>query len=224
MRLKAVVQALIVLMPWGFRRRLLVWIFGYRIHPSARIGLSIILARDVTLAEGSIIGHLTMIKGLDRVDLGSHAIIGNLNWITGFPLGLAVGHFQGEHERIPVLILKEHSAITNRHLIDCTNEVTIGKYSTFAGFNSQILTHEIDIYLGRQVSRPVRIGDYCFIGTRSILLPGSSVANRSVVAAGSVVVSELSEENSIYAGIPARRIKSIEPGAEYMRRTRGFVV
>ena len=52
-----------------------------------------------------------------------------------------------------------------------------------------------------------RIGENCFIGVNSIILPGITVSDNVVVGAGSVVTKDVSP-NTIVAGNPARVIKS----------------
>ena len=121
-------------------------------------------------------------------------------------------------------MLGDHAAITNRHLIDCTDTVTIGCFSTFAGFRSQILTHSISIQDARQRSGPVVIGDYTFIGTASIILPNSRLPSFSVLGAGSVLNKKLNEEYWLYAGNPARPVKELAQGAAYFSRKTGYIV
>jgi len=57
---------------------------------------------------------------------------------------------------------------------------------------------------------PVEIGDGCWIGARALLLPGVTIGQGSVVAAGAVVNSDC-ESNSLYAGSPARLIRRLDP-------------
>lgn len=59
----------------------------------------------------------------------------------------------------------------------------------------------------------IEIKDNCFIGTRSTILPGVSIGPNSIVGAGSLVRKDV-EPNSVYAGVPARRICSLEEYAE----------
>ena len=143
-------------------------------------------------------------------------------WITGFPL-IPSPHFAEEKDRHPELIVGEHSAITHRHFIDCTNSVVIGRFTTMAGFQSQILTHSIDLEKNRQTSAPVRVGDYCFIGTNCVLLGGSSLPNYSVLGAKSLLNKSFAESHQLYAGVPAQPIKKLSPELQYFRRTEGFV-
>ena len=52
------------------------------------------------------------------------------------------------------------------------------------------------------VKAPVRIGDNCWIGANAIILPGVTIGDMVVVAAGSVVTKDISS-NLMVAGNPA---------------------
>lgn len=221
--LPTLLRALTVLLPWSLRRRVLERAFGYRLHPTSRIGLSWVFPAKLVLEAGAVIGHGTVCKGLSLLHLGEHAFIGNGDWITGFPEGPS-RHFAHQPERRPELILGRHSAITNRHLIDCTARVTVGAFTTLAGFNSQILTHSIDLAECRQSSAPVTVGEYCFIGTNCVLLGGSALPDRSVLGAKSLLKDAFTEPCHLYGGTPARPIKALSPAhTAYFQRETGFV-
>ncbi|MCZ2803718.1 DapH/DapD/GlmU-related protein [Modestobacter sp. VKM Ac-2983] len=55
---------------------------------------------------------------------------------------------------------------------------------------------------------PVRIGDRVWIGARATILPGVTVGDDVVVAAGAVVTSDCAP-NGVYAGVPARRVRDL---------------
>jgi acetyltransferase-like isoleucine patch superfamily enzyme len=219
---KAALQLLLLPLPWFLRRRLLRALFGYRIHPRARIGLALVQAQRLILGEGASIGNLTVIKGMELVELGAHASIGRGNWITGFRHGHP-RHFAHQPERRCELVLGAHAAVTNRHLLDCTGGITIGAFTTVAGFHSQILTHSIDLAANRQSSQPVAIGAYCFVGTRCVLLAGAVLPERSVLGALSLLNKAHAETGQLYAGVPARAVKALPAGLAYFQRTSGFV-
>ena len=221
--MRTAIMVLSQLFPWSIRRSILEKQLGYRIHPSCRIGFSWILPARLIMEEGSSIGHLTVCKNFDLLHMAPHSTIGRGNWITGFPLGPSQ-HFAEEKDRQPQLILGEHAAITHRHLIDCTSSVTIGRFTTFAGFQSQIVTHSIDIEKNRQASSPVRIGQYCFVGTNSIILGGSVLPDFCVLGAKSLLNKGFTETYQLYGGVPAEPIKKLSPDYAYFRRTTGFVV
>jgi acetyltransferase-like isoleucine patch superfamily enzyme len=220
---KTILMALSFLLPWQLRRRLLEKQFGYQIHPTARIGFAWILPNRLIMEERSSIGAATVCKNIDLLHLEAHATIGRGNWITGFPLGQS-RHFAHQTDRRPELIVGEHSAITNRHLLDCTNSVTIGKFTTFAGFHSQIISHSIDLEQNRQSSEPVRVGDYCFVGTNCVLLGGSALPDFCILGAKSLLNKSFTESYQLYGGVPARPLKSLPRDYKYFQRTEGFVV
>ena len=53
------------------------------------------------------------------------------------------------------------------------------------------------------------IGNNVFIGCKSIILKGAIIGNNVIIGAGSVVNNKL-ESNYVYAGVPAKKICSIE--------------
>ena len=130
--LKNLIMLFSFLLPWSARRRLLEKQFGYSIHPNSRIGLAWICPRRLIMEEHSSIGHLNLCKNIDLLHVGAHAIIGQLNWITGFPKTNS-RHFAHQIDRQPELILEAHAGISSRHLIDCTARVRIGAFATVAG-------------------------------------------------------------------------------------------
>jgi acetyltransferase-like isoleucine patch superfamily enzyme len=152
--------------------------------------------------------------------LGPNALIGKGNWITAHPRGDS----SFDDSRVPELVLERDAAITAQHAIDCTDRIHIGQFATLAGWRSQVITHAVDVRANRQSCCPISIGEYSFVGTRVILLPGASVAPRSVVAAGAVVASVLEDELVTYGGVPARRVGSLTGDELYFSRKTGRVV
>ena len=61
--------------------------------------------------------------------------------------------------------------------------------------------------------RPITVGDNVWIGARSIVFPGVTIGEGSVVSAGSVVTGDV-PPNSVVAGNPARRIATLPPAAD----------
>jgi acetyltransferase-like isoleucine patch superfamily enzyme len=220
---KRVLMLVSFLLPWEMRRSLLERQFGFKIHPTCRIGISWIAPSRLIMEEGARIDHLTVCKNIDLLHLKAHSSIGRGNWITGFPLGQS-RHFAHQQDRQPQLIVGEHSAITHRHLIDCTNSVTIGKFTTVAGFQSQVITHWIDIEQSRQTSAPARVGDYCFVGTNCVLIGGSALPDFCVLGAKSLLNKAFTETYQLYGGVPAQSIQKLSPDCKYFQRTEGFVV
>lgn len=55
------------------------------------------------------------------------------------------------------------------------------------------------------VEAPVSVGDKCWLGPRVIVLPGATIGEGTVVAAGAVVKGTL-EPYSLYGGVPAKKL------------------
>jgi len=94
-------------------------------------------------------------------------------------------------------------------------EVTIGEHCWF-GPRCQLITasHPVDGKdrrgLHSEVAKPIRIGNYCFFGASSIVLPGVTIGDNVVVGAGSVVTKDV-PSNTVVCGNPAKPIKQLEP-------------
>lgn len=93
------------------------------------------------------------------------------------------------------------------------NNVRIGPLVCIVSSNHDIY----DFELGTE-SPPIKIGDNCWIGTNSVILPGVQLENHVIVGAGSVVTKSFSS-NCIIAGNPARVIRTIGEytGAKYQK-------
>lgn len=113
------------------------------------------------------------------------------------------------------------SIINSKCLIDQRGTIIIGKKVAIS-HEVNILTadHEFDSpnFEGRE--RPVVIEDYVWIGARAIILPGITLGEGSVVAAGSVVTKDV-PPYSVVAGVPAKivntRPNTLDYVTEYQR-------
>lgn len=62
----------------------------------------------------------------------------------------------------------------------------------------------------------ISIGRRCFIGARTVLLPGAKIGDGSVIGAGSVVTGEI-PSGVVAAGVPARVLSTVEEWAAKVR-------
>ena len=221
--IKIVIQIFLFLFPWKLRRVLLNKIFSYNINMKAKIGFSILLCDKLEMAENSRIGHLTICKNIDAIILMNKSSVGSLNFITGFNTKNKMVYSHRLNRKCE-LIIKEHSAITSRHFLDCNGGIYIGSYTTVAGIRSTLLTHSIDVYKNRQDIKSITIGDYCFIGTGCILLGGSTLPDYSILGAGAVLSKAYIDPYNLYGGVPAKPIKVLDRNdVAYFNRQVGFV-
>ena len=92
------------------------------------------------------------------------------------------------------------------YLIQVGNHVSIT--------SSKFVTHDGGLWVFREESpeidiiSPIKIGSNVFIGMDCIIMPGTVIEDNVVVGAGSIVKGHI-EKDSVYAGVPAKRIKSL---------------
>lgn len=60
---------------------------------------------------------------------------------------------------------------------------------------------------GEGYSASVVVGDGCWLGARCVLLPGVTLKEKTIVAAGAVVTKSVDEEIVLVAGVPAKVVK-----------------
>jgi acetyltransferase-like isoleucine patch superfamily enzyme len=219
-RLRWIFAVLAAVAPQRVKHVIYRRVFGWDIHPTAYFGLSLINVEHLSAAEGVIVTHLNVIKACDEVRLGARAIIGPMNWITAPPR--SAGLLPSSPDRRPRLELGDDAAITSRHIVYCSDEVMIEPFAILGGLRSQIITHGPDYVEGCQRAAPVRIGHHSIVATSCTLLAGSSVAPRSIVAGGSTVPGQLTEELTLYGGTPARKLKDLPEDAALFHRPDGY--
>ena len=113
------------------------------------------------------------------------------------------------------LIIGEHSGMTNT-IIQCHEEIIIGNHVNIgagcmimdSNFHSTDWRDRLDRRKDIENHRnaPIKIGDVVFIGARSIICKGVTIGDHAMIAAGSVVVSDV-PANEVWGGNPAKFIK-----------------
>lgn len=69
--------------------------------------------------------------------------------------------------------------------------------------------HDINNLKNHTTGKNIVLGEECWIGMNSTILPGVVLGNKTIVGAGSVVTKSFPDGNCIIAGNPARIIKKI---------------
>jgi len=82
-------------------------------------------------------------------------------------------------------------------------------FITHAGGLS-VVRHLYSEYQDVDLFEPITIGNNVFLGYGAIILPGASIGNNIIVGANSTVTRGTLKDNSVYAGIPAKYICSLD--------------
>ena len=93
--------------------------------------------------------------------------------------------------------------------------IYIGKGTCIAA-NVGIITanHDLNDLTKAAPGKDVKIGENCWIGMNSVILPGVELGPHTIVGAGSVVTKSFPEGNCVIVGNPAKCIRILEPSKE----------
>ncbi|WP_416049406.1 acyltransferase [Cupriavidus basilensis] len=121
------------------------------------------------------------------------------------------------------LVIGDHCWIGPHCLIDASGGVEIGEGVQISSLNA-VLSHSSHVsirLLGRHfistptpqrtgfIQAPVVIGDFTFVGSGAIILPGTRIGKGCVIGAGSVVRGEI-PDHSVIVGNPGRIVGTTE--------------
>lgn len=217
----AFVQIFLWLFPWPIRRMYYIFFKKYKIHRTAKIGRSIILAKDLHMDANAQIGTGNIIKRIDLLCIGESSHIRNFNQITGISSNNPQ-HFRHVANRKCEMVIGKESSITSKHYFDCTAGIYIKDFCLLAGNSTVLLTHSIDPKECRQDASMISIGNYCFIGHNTTILKGCILPDKVIVGACSLVTKSLSKSEMVYGGVPIRELKNAS-GYRFFNRSKGII-
>ena len=92
-------------------------------------------------------------------------------------------------------------------LLSAYSKIKIGNRVSI-GYNCSIITesHNLESPDFEIEIKPVIIEDNVWIGSNAVILPGSHICEGAVIAAGAVVSGSI-DSYSVFAGVPAKKIK-----------------
>lgn len=127
--------------------------------------------------------------------------------LLGMKIGGNVSIFMGTHIRNPKgVFIGEGASIGPKVLLDGRRGIIIGKNVTIA-YDAILwsLNHDYnDLYFAGNGGKVV-VGDYAWICSRAIILPGVTIGEGAVVACGAVVTKDVAPY-AVVGGIPAKEI------------------
>ena len=109
------------------------------------------------------------------------------------------------------LVIGENCAINNGNYFHSEGGINIGDNVIFSAYSrvlsyGLIVTKLMDETLEHE-GKSVNIGDWVWLGVGSTILPGVTIADHVVIAAGSVVTRDCLDSYCVYGGVPAKKIK-----------------
>jgi acetyltransferase-like isoleucine patch superfamily enzyme len=87
------------------------------------------------------------------------------------------------------------------------SDTLIGAYCYIISGNHRFTARDAPVRMQGYDGAPITIGRNAWLGAHVIVLPGVTIGDSAVVGAGSVVIDSV-PEGEIWAGVPARRIRS----------------
>ena len=90
--------------------------------------------------------------------------------------------------------------------IDIGNDVSIAHNCSILSFEHVFEEHNLPIKDQPVKMLPIKIEDNIWLGAKVTVLGGTTIKSGCVIGAGSVVTKD-TEINSVYVGVPARKIK-----------------
>lgn len=171
---------------------------GCKIHPLANIhageNTTISLGKKCSILQQATLRNGNEVKLADGVGISSYCHI--------FPREPG---FDGK------FIMGEGSNIGDFTTIDTSDDVIIGKQVALGPYDI-IYTHDHDYkadsfaaWKGGVITGKVIIEDGAWVGARVTILPGVTIGQRAIIAAGSVVTKNV-EAGDIVGGIPAKSL------------------
>ena len=228
-RLRTLAHTALAMAPPAVKLPIYRHVFGFDIASDAKIGCSILDVdhlqvgskatighgnwfsgtKEVKLDEGADVGFLNLLRGGEAIHLKAYAQVLRFNVLNSIPESDAVTPADAR------LVLGPGACVVSGHRLDFTDRINIGKNVIVAGRNSSLWTHN------RQVTRPINIGDYCYLGSEVRLAPGSNLGEFAILGMGAVLTGE-GEGHTVYGGVPAKPIRATnaEDETTLRRKTR----
>jgi len=112
------------------------------------------------------------------------------------------------------LLLKEGVRINDYVMLDITHdliineEVVVGQYSIIFTHDHNYKTSNRAVWKGEIELGTVLIDAGTWIGAKTVIMKNVKIGKRALIASGAIVTKDC-QAQSIYAGVPAKKIKSI---------------
>lgn len=163
---------------------------------------NLIRIKNLSLKSDSKIKYLNLIKGNFNLNIGEKATINRSCHI--------VSRLDNINET--TLNIGNHTIIGVGHMLDMTDNISLGNNSILAGIRSELWTHSFyhpsSCLIHWQINGSINIGNNVYIGSSCILCAGISIEDNITLGAGSIVSKSLNERG-LYVNQALRHIDFI---------------
>ena len=181
--------------------------------PSELLGSLVAVARaQWCLRRATERGDLPRVVGRLRVRNRGTLVVGRRFRADGSPLPTKIEVWPGAR-----LVIGDHAFLNYGVDVVATTSVTIGDGVRVAPLVSIVDDAMHDTAPGERRRGPITIGDDVWLGRGAVVLPGVSVGDHAVVAAGSVVTRDV-PARTLVAGVPARAVRTLDVPEGWRRR------
>lgn len=175
--------------------------------------LAVLKGACILPIKANSVGFLGRISGKLRVsNKGKIVIGGNVSFhAKPFPSSITVS-------KQAKLWVGDHVFFNYGLDIGCTKSIRIGSYTIIGPMVNMMDTnfHPVDVN-DLSYSKEIVISDNVWIGRGVLILPGVTIGQNSVIAAGSVVTRDI-PDNVLAGGSPAKVIREIQVPPNWIRR------
>jgi acetyltransferase-like isoleucine patch superfamily enzyme len=134
-----------------------------------------------------------------KIEVGKHCILANTQfWIEDDLGSISIG-CNTTFEEVHIAATEGNSiSIGNDCMLSSNIQIRNGDSHTILDLNSQQRINK---------GKNITIGDHVWLGEGVKILKGAQIKSNSIIGTGSILSNLVVENNCIYAGIPAKKIK-----------------
>lgn len=167
-----------------------------------------IIGRGEIMIAGKLSGNDVYVRNDGKI------LIGTGVWLNSYPNGCIFRTALNTYLPEATIVIGNRCKINGTIIhanesVELGDDVRIGPGTVICDNDSHRVALSVEDRAKSPASAPIVIKDNVWIGMNCIILKGVTIGKNTIIAAGSVVTKNC-ENNSMYAGNPAKFIKKIE--------------
>ena len=165
---------------------------------------NISIGKNVKLASGTILKGSN--SNVHALQIGDSVVIRENTYISASKSTIIIGNR---------CYIANNVWIGGRGNIQIGNNTLLGVKVVIISSNHDYLNISPWFYKDEEFAKNVSIGKNVWIGASAVVLPGVTIGDNAIIAAGSVVTHDVSD-NTMVAGNPAVTIKTFAQGERFL--------